>query len=182
MKSIVLGFTGRIGSGKTTISSMIAERLGWPRVGFGEYVRKIAWSRGLAESREILQELGESLFSSDPEQFCRAVLAQVSWKQGEPLIIDGIRHVAVVNQLRHLVSPARFQLIYVVLNESVREARLLERDRMDVELLPCIDSHSTERDVRSELLNRADLIVDGSQSKDEIVDQIINCAFCYIPG
>jgi len=173
MDPIVLGFTGRIGSGKTTISSVVAEKLDWPRVSFGDYVRKIAQERGLEESREVLQQLGESLLSGNPEQFCRAVLAHAHWKQGQSLVIDGVRHIEVVDWLRHLVAPAKFLLVYVAVSESARQSRLLERDRTDASLLPSIESHSTERDVTSVLLSQADLIIDSSQSPEQITKRIM---------
>lgn len=59
--SIVVGFSGRIKSGKTTLSARVAELMGWPYTSFGDYVRKVARLRRRPELREILQEIGQEL-------------------------------------------------------------------------------------------------------------------------
>lgn len=82
MSDCVVGFAGKMGSGKTTISSLTAQTLGWARVGFGDYVRSVARQRGLDASRGTLQALGESLLADGSEGFCRDVLAQTDWRLG----------------------------------------------------------------------------------------------------
>ena len=38
MKAVGLGFSGPIGSGKSTVSSAVADILGLPRASFGDYI------------------------------------------------------------------------------------------------------------------------------------------------
>ena len=45
MKPVVLAFAGGIASGKSTLSSGVSRALGWPRVSFGDYVRRVARER-----------------------------------------------------------------------------------------------------------------------------------------
>src|SRR5207237_1082407 len=87
MKPLVMALSGRIGSGKTTVSTEVARRLGWVRTSFGDYVRSLARSRGLDDSRETLQPLGASVLNEGVEPFCRAVLAQAGWTSGTPVVI-----------------------------------------------------------------------------------------------
>jgi dephospho-CoA kinase len=74
MKPIVVGFAGSIASGKSTLSIEVASSLEWQRVSFGDYVRTVAQSQGLGDSREMLQAVGASLINQGMEQFCKAVL------------------------------------------------------------------------------------------------------------
>jgi dephospho-CoA kinase len=54
MNPAVVGFSGRIASGKSAISKALAADIGCRRVSFGDYVRKVAAERGLAPTREAL--------------------------------------------------------------------------------------------------------------------------------
>lgn len=172
MKPAVIGFSGKIGSGKTTVSSSLAKMLNWSRMSFGDYVRATARQRGLAESREVLQRLGESLLATDAEGFCRAALAQADWKSGQPLIIDGVRHTLVVEILRRLVKPMRFMLVHIAVDETLRESRLLALGETNQSSLRQIEKHSTEKDVSLSLQYMADLTVHSSLPVEETLLRI----------
>src|SRR5689334_9105441 len=99
----VLAFSARQASGKSTVSTEIAEELGWPRAGFGDYLRRVAIERGRKTDREILQELGEHFVRDSLEQFCRDVLGSVGWMPGQGIVVDGIRHTQTMEVLRNIV-------------------------------------------------------------------------------
>lgn len=172
MKPIVLGFSGKIASGKSTLSTEVASSLGWQRASFGDYVRTVAQHQRLGESREVLQVVGASLINQGMEQFCQSVLAQANWQPGQPLIVDGIRHAEIVPILRHLVAPLELCLIFVVVNESTRLARLIERGSTNREQQQ-LEAHSTETQVQTVLPRMADLIVDGTRKVEELVLEIV---------
>ena len=172
MKPLVLGFVGKIGSGKSTISTAVAEVLGWPRTGFGDYVRALAAQRGLPEDRQSLQRLGESLVNEKPGEFCRMVLDQAKWEPGKSLVVDGIRHAAIVSALREMVAPAELLLVFVAVPDSLREARVRRRDGQDHVPLDLLDSHSTESDVERLLSKMADLTVEGNGPTEVLASEI----------
>jgi len=124
---IVLAFAGRIASGKSTLSMNVARALSWPYVSFGNYVRQVAWSKGLVCSRQVLQNIGATLIDQGWDRFCRAVLSQVDWDPGQPLVIDGIRHVEAIDMLRQLVAPSKLLLVFVAVSELERKGRLRQR-------------------------------------------------------
>ncbi|MCL7451691.1 MAG: AAA family ATPase, partial [Anaerolineae bacterium] len=129
MNTFVLAFSGSIGSGKTTITEAVAKSLGWKLASFGRVVRKEARQRGLdPESRETLQLLGSELIEEGWEGFCQAVLVDAGWKQGEGLLVDGIRHIEALEMLRILVQPLRLFLIHVHVKACMREKRLFNRN------------------------------------------------------
>jgi len=173
MKPVVLGFSGSIASGKSTLSIEVALSLGWQRVSFGDYVRTVAKHQGLGESREVLQTVGASLLNQGIEQFCSSVLAQVNWKPGQPLVVDGIRHAEVVSTLYRLVTPSKLLLVFLAVNESIREARLIEKRLSYGEYLHQIEMHSTEVQVQTVLPKMADLTVDSNRKVQELVKEIV---------
>jgi adenylate kinase family enzyme len=173
MKPVVLGFAGSIASGKSTLSIEVALSLKWQRVSFGDYVRTVAQHQGLGESREVLQTVGASLVNRGIEQFCSSVLAQVNWKPGQPLVVDGIRHAEVVSTLHRLVTPSKLLLVFLAVNESIREARLIEKGLTYCEDLQQIETHSTEVQVQTVLSKMADLTVDSTRKIEELVKEIV---------
>src|SRR5437764_382109 len=118
--STVLAVSGKIASGKSTLASTFANEVGWPYVSFGDYVRQIARQRGLEDTREVLQEIGDELIRQNLEGFCRSVLAQADWKPGQPLVIDGVRHFEVDDLLRRMVGPSKYVLTYVSVDDQTR--------------------------------------------------------------
>lgn len=173
MKAIVLGFSGKTSSGKTTLSAAVAEELGWPRVSFGDHVRRIAAGKTINVSRRNLQEIGASLIEADPVQFCEAVLAQSVWKPGQSLIIDGIRHQEIIGILRELVQPSTFRMVFIDIDNNTRKGRLKDEGISKMEMLK-IDSHSTEHQVNTGLKESADFIVDGRKTIEMLLRDVIN--------
>jgi dephospho-CoA kinase len=173
VKPLVLGFVGKIGSGKSTVSTAVAEALGWPRTGFGDYVRALAAEKGLAVDRQTLQRLGESLVNEGPTEFCRAVLNQANWEPGKSAVVDGIRHTAIVSALRETVAPTELLLVFVAVADSVRETRVQKRDGQNQVTLNLLDSHSTESEVETSLSKMAHLTVDGNLRVEVLASEIV---------
>ncbi|MDQ3694453.1 MAG: AAA family ATPase [Chloroflexota bacterium] len=173
MSDLVIAFAGAIGSGKTTLSNAVCEALDCPRVGFGDYVRQVARSRGLDDSRQVLQNVGASLVDGGVDRLCRAVLSQADWRPGTSLVIDGVRHVEVMESLRRLVAPSELRLVFVAVDDPTRLSRLVTEDIADKHDLDRVDDHSTEAQVRSALPTIADLVVTGGGSPDELAALIL---------
>ena len=172
MSNTVVGFSGGIASGKSSLSTAVAQATGWSRTSFGGYVRTVATQRGLEPTRENCQAIGEELIEADIRGFCKNVLAQASWSPGEPLVIDGIRHLEVADILAGVLGPADFVLVYVELPRAEREARLKSRDG-ESQPLERFEQHSTEAQV-SELRARADLVVDGDRPIEELTGEVVS--------
>jgi cytidylate kinase len=172
LKSIIVGFAGKIGSGKTTILAAVAEALNWKRASFGDYVRGVARERGLDESREVLQEIGASL-AKNPDGFCVFLLRQVDWKPGQNLVVDGIRHAKIMDALRRVTEPSRIFLVFVNIDEGVRRKRLLDDPDAEKQAALVYDAHTTEADVKNVLPAMADLVADGARPVPDLVNQIV---------
>jgi len=173
MNPFAIAFSGRIKSGKSSLSSEVATHLGWQRVSFGDQARKIAVIQELDPTdRSILQDIGAAQVRTNLRGFCHDVIAQAEgWTRAKGLIIDGLRHLEVGVELADLVSPLPLRIIYIDTIEEVREARIL--DANSAQLLNRWDAHSTEMQVPKKLRDVADLIVNGTTSLEDSVRQTL---------
>jgi dephospho-CoA kinase len=170
MNPCVIALSGRMGAGKSTLAIAVSERLGWPRVSFGNYVREVARKQETQESRTILQELGESLVQSDPAGFTNAVISKVNFRSGA--VVDGVRHMEILHALQSLAVPLPVQLIYVETDEQLRIQRLTKRG-MTPDEIRAADSHSTEVQVRGVLRETAALYTRGDGDVSKTVGLIL---------
>jgi hypothetical protein len=154
----------------------LAEKLKCARASFGDYVRAVAGDRGLEPHRDNLQAVGLELIESGWEPFCRAVLAHSTWQPGQSLVVDGVRHVEAVRQLRSLVAPSTVVLVYLRIDEELRRGRLSSREGQSGAAGETHDTHPTEDEVKTALPRLADLVLDGARPVDQLVDEIIDFA------
>lgn len=168
-RPLVVCFSGRIGSGKTSVTLALAGRLGWRRAAFGDYLRdRILLEGGDAKDRQALQELGQRLVDTDAELFCREVLSHAGYTRGESLLVDGIRHVAMYRLVTSLVAPVPSRLIHLRADsEYVRDR--VERRSSDANDLARAEAHRVEAELITDVPVAADAIVDGNQEFDAVV-------------
>ena len=129
-------------------------------------------ARTSVQTRENWQVVGESLIKEDVQQFCASVVAQAHWTPGGTLVIDGIRHMAVLQALKEMVSPSSLRLVYIDADDGTREQRLKAAGTSKTPLR-ALDLHSTELEVKKTLRDVADLIVDGTQPADRISKEVV---------
>ena len=125
MTGLVLCFSGRIGSGKTSVSRLIADSVNGSWTGFGDFIRAHAEAESLdSASREILQDLGQRLLSTHgPRWLCEQVIARTNWSGSGVLVVDGVRHVDVADCIKELVSPTRALFIHLELEDGIERSR-----------------------------------------------------------
>jgi len=164
--AIVIGVCGQIASGKTTVAKIISQEYNFHFTSFGDYVRSKAQEMQLTISRQVLQNLGQSLLETDINSFCRHVVFQNQWDSKSNLVIDGVRHVSVIHELEKILFPLKFKLLFIDTSSSIRNDRLKENERSN------IDSHITEIDVKSKLKNMATYKIDGGLSLADIESEI----------
>ena len=170
--AIVLAFAGRMGSGKTALTTALAQALGCRRASFGDYVRHIVKARGIEQTRENLQTVGTDLLEKDRLAFCKEVLSHSGWTSGDALIIDGLRHAETIDLIRQLISPLKLKIVYIEIDEDVRLKRLGARGEGERETLILAEAHSSEQQVASVLAQLADLTIDGGDPVHESVRSV----------
>lgn len=181
MSKFVIGFTGKIGSGKSSVAHVTAQDLGVACASFGDYVRSVAPGLGLNPSdRGVLQDIG-NLLVKYPHEFCTQVLGQVGYRQGNSVVIEGIRHKQILDELKNLTAPARFVLVYVQTDESVIERRL-HQEGLPEPKIQLLEHDRTEAQVATLLPKLADLVVDGSRERtaEEIRTEVVPVIRAYL--
>jgi cytidylate kinase len=171
--SVLLCFSGQIGSGKSSVSKAVAEALGWSRIGFGEYLRnEVTRLGGDPNGRRALQDLGQMRVNDDPVAFCRDVLNAGGFKPGDNFVIDGIRHISIFEILAQLGKPSNARLLYLRASESARMARV--EVRSDSSDFARASRHRVEAELSDMLPQRAHGIVSADQSLDCVVSDCLN--------
>ena len=161
MNPAVLAIAGPIGSGKTTTATLLARQLGWPQAGYGDTIRAIAAARGLPASRGILQQFGAELTGTGWDTFTRLVLQHARWAPGQPLILDGLRHLPAA-ALRKAITPLPGIIIYLDLPASIALSRARHRDHITGQPGGGHASHAIELGLPA-VRDHADLIVQAQE-------------------
>lgn len=170
--AIVVCFSGKIGSGKSSVISELSNALGWKQVGFGQYVRQeIARLGGDPSSREALQDFGQRCVEADPEAFCRSLLKSADHGPGENLLVDGVRHVKIFDVLQAVLSPADVRLVHLSLTEEVQRIRV--NGRNESADLDRARGHVVEAELNSSLPQRADLIVNSDATFEQVIQECL---------
>jgi cytidylate kinase len=173
MMNVNLAFSGQLGSGKTTVSRLLAERIGARWNSFGNTVKRIARERGITVERGALQALGADLVSNSPEAFCQRVIREAEPPSRGGLVLDGLRHAAILKHLQQILLPSPVVLVFVDVDEAVRLVRMKQRGGAIIEDLRRLESHSTEVEVMAALRGSADLRADNSGAATTTVEQIV---------
>jgi hypothetical protein len=170
--ALAVGLSGRIGSGKTSLATALAERLQCPRASFGDYVRSVAAGRGLdAEDRQVLQDLGDEMIATQGwTPFCRSVLDHAGYGGGS-LVVDGIRHAEAAGTMRALVAPMPWRSVAVDSENEVRLFRLAARGVVGA-CAHTADAHPNETQVGA-VMDSADFVVSGDSTVGDAVNAVM---------
>lgn len=168
-----MAFSGEIGSGKTTLSYALATRLNWKHASFGELLRAEAIKRGIINpSRRELQNLGQTWINKDIKGFGLALLRSVDWSPGEPLVIDGVRHLEMISVLKELTLTDQVRIVFTYTTTAIRKKRQLSRGGCEINDID--ESHPVEIQSHSILAKASDLLIDTTLSVCDCVNIIVN--------
>jgi len=166
-----IGVAGRVGSGKSSLSTLLSEQSGWLVVRFGDFLRGVAERRGLPTDRRTLQELGTEYIGRGWSEFCKEVLESAGWRRGMSVIVDGIRHSEAVRALNELLYPTRLFLVLLSADEVVIQARLRLRDGEGTDLRR-IEAHPSDDQVAERLQDLTDLVLDATLPLPSLADRV----------
>lgn len=173
MSGVVACFSGSIGAGKSSVTHVLADALQWRRAGFGDCLRaRILRMGGNPDSRQELQDLGQQLVESDPDAFCREVLASGEFTPGGNLLLDGMRHVDIYRRVQRLVAPSHAVLLHLSIDAAAARKRVQSRDG-NIGDLDRARTHRVEAELAASLPSIADRVIDAMPSVHEISDHVL---------
>lgn len=167
----VILLAGAKGAGKTVLAEALSAATSLPRVSFGDAVRAIARSKGMATDTSTLQDLGQSIVEKNPSLLCEQVLAQAA-TDGTGLVIDGLRHREVFAALKALCAPRRTFLVFIDIDPAEQVRRIASRDGADESAVHRMNLHEVEGQL-PEIRKVADLVVDGALPAIVNVDLVL---------
>jgi dephospho-CoA kinase len=160
---LVIGITGRIGSGKTTAADYLAEH------GFGHirYSHVLAdWFKEDPEQKAELQVVGWDVMSGgQQEELNRRVISKID--NNKDWVVEGLRHPIDYHSLKNAFG-SQFHLVYIDTPQDARWNRLhkIARFRTFDEFLAA-EKHPVEQKI-TELKSYAELCIAGGDPLQQL--------------
>lgn len=171
----IIVLSGAKGAYTRALSELLAEILAWKHTRFSDFIRKEATATGQnPEDTRVLQQIGQYLVEARVTDFVRGVLQSVSWRPGQNLVLDGLRHVDVFRELlRQVDNSCDIRVVYVALADKAERADRVKRSEgVTNEQFALYDRDATEAQVE-EAPAYANLKVNGSAPRGDLVRTII---------
>lgn len=172
---MIVTLAGAIGSGKSTLAKALGRAFDAPAYSFSGYVRSEVEARGLdAEDRTTLQDVGHELVTADPRTFLDAALKWGGHVPGHDLVLDGLRHLSVLEALKARQSEGLDQvlLLYIETPKAIREQRVADRG-VDLDTMRRNEAHPAEHDLRAGLASAADRVLDGGLPLEDLIHEAL---------
>lgn len=161
MRQTIIGVSGHIGSGKTTLSGVISRKWRFIHLSFGNLIEEVLKKESEEITRKKLQDKGEQMIR---DLGCKGIVDLLFEKNDvnttSNYVIDGIRRVGVYLHLREFFGDS-FKLIFLEVPLGIRLKRIRNRSFKDINI------EST--DELRELENREEEIIDLRKYADLII-------------
>lgn len=163
-------FSGKIASGKTTISTALSNYLGIKRYTISDYLQNYAdiYYNG-NHSRDVLQKIGDIKRKEGYKKFCIDFLTFIKYEENMSFIIDGIRTLEFLKEMKLCLINEKVIHIFINIDEKIRFERMMKRNSQD----QLYFHHHTES-YSKELMVAADIVVNSSDNIPDIVNYIIS--------
>jgi dephospho-CoA kinase len=173
VKRLVIGITGRIGSGKTTVGKYLESRHEFQYLRYSEVLAE--WRAKNPESKAHLQIVGWEVMAGGMQaELNRRLIAQIA-PDGD-VAVDGLRHPLDYEMLNNSFSES-FHLLYIDSPSKLRFERLNQKGKYaDFDSFDTADRHPVEQQIDSLRANAA-LVIDNQGSLQDLytaVDRAIN--------
>jgi dephospho-CoA kinase len=167
-----IAISGRIGSGKSTLTKALASSFGWDAISFGRYVKFVADDRGLGTARQALQDLGQALIADAGEDRFLQVVLEFYRPTSPVQLFDGVRHAAMIDAIRRHYDAT--SVICLVLDDRTRYERYTARtaEPVDYHHFLAWDKHPVERDI-ARICEHADLRLNAALPISNLVDAAV---------
>jgi len=169
---LIIGVTGRIGSGKTTLSAYIQKRYNFQKLSFVDKIlipelRK----RKKSVNRKNLQQVGREFYLKYGDIRLTELLLEGINPAGR-WIIDDIRYPTTADFIK-AKFPNNFWIVGVKTDVQIRFQRVLargEEGKISYEDFLKMDSAPTEAQIEK-VLSKADYVIENNQTLSELYQQ-----------
>lgn len=125
MKKIILGFVGKLSSGKGTIAKYLAENHGAQTVMFSQSLRDVLDRFYLPQTRDNMQAVSRGLREALGQDVIARVVAQDAQQAASAIVaVDGVRRPMDIVFLKELPG---FTLVKVEADQKIRYERMTKR-------------------------------------------------------
>ncbi|HXD31597.1 MAG TPA: AAA family ATPase [Pyrinomonadaceae bacterium] len=168
----VIAVCGQIGSGKSSIIRELSKSYAWDTVSFGAYIKsQIAADH---PTRTDYQTLGEMLFATRGPKGLLEDAIKFSNPSSDSLLIDGVRHVSILSELRKIYNDPIVIFLEVV--DRVRYERFTGRDKTEptMSYAKFLDMcrHPIEQGIVA-ISEIADIVIDANRDFAAVLAEII---------
>ena len=151
---LVIGITGRIGSGKTTVGKYFESKYGFQYLRYSAVLEE--WRLPGSHSKSQLQEIGWDVACSMQSELNQRLIAKVT--PGKDVAIDGLRQPTDYDSLSRTFG-SHFRLIYVDCATEQRWDHINGKGRYaDRASFDSADLHRVEQNIES-LRPKANLVI-----------------------
>jgi len=157
---IVVGVTGRIGSGKTSLARALEQDLGFQYVRYSQVLAD--WFKADSSDKIRLQRIGGDVMTGAGQRELNRLLISKIEATGD-VVVDGLRHPIDFESL-HSYFGRQFFLIYVDVPALIRFNRLSSRFA-SIEEFKMADARPVESNIDS-LRSMASVILPGTMLQD----------------
>ena len=172
---LILGITGNMAAGKTTITDYIKEHYGGVSFRFSTMLRDVLSRIHVEETRDNLQQLSTFLRSTFGEDLMSKVIAEdVKRATDNIIIVEGIRRPSDVAYLKEIPG---FHLIAITANLKTRYNRIIQRSENPDDQIKTFEmfekEQSQEAEGKIEEISRdAEVIIDNNGNLDMLYTKI----------
>ena len=175
MPTLILGLVGDKAGGKGTIAKHLIEKHGARSYAFGGILKDLLTRLHLPLTRENYIKISVNLRATFGEPLFAAAMAEDVSRDTTPLVVvDGIRRVADIDQLRGIPG---FHLLYVTADPKVRWQRSVKRAEkvgeadMTFEQFMAEEQAPTETSI-ADVAREAEITIDNNGTFDELHVQV----------
>jgi dephospho-CoA kinase len=172
---LVVGITGRIGSGKTTVGKYLESHYGFQYLRYSAVLAE--WRAKDFQSKSRLQEVGWEVMAEGMQaELNQRLLRQIVPERD--LAVDGLRHPLDYQTLDNSFS-RWFRLLFIASPPHIRFARLNQRGKYaDMASFEAADSHPVEQHIDS-LQSKAAAVIQNESSLDDLYAAVDDTIFRF---
>jgi dephospho-CoA kinase len=172
-KRLVLGVTGRIGAGKTSVAKHLSTAHGFHYIRYSQVLSE--WRARGPDDQKHLQAIGWEVMGGGMQaELNSRLIVQIPPKSD--CAVDGLRHPIDFDSLTKSFAP-HFYLLYIECAQEIRWQRLRSRFRK-FEDFDSTDSHPVEQQIEAlrskafTLINNSGSLQDLYSGVDSVLEQI----------